>query len=488
MKQHPPPFEVTDFSSEGPELVLKKLRSALQADGDFPVRARVVSELRALTNDPNTPVHRITDLILREPSLGTRVLHLVNSAFYHHAQPIMTITQAVIQIGMRPLADLCAGLILMQRFVPTAKRGGIFAENLKKSIITALLTSDLVAENNERGHAQQGYSERGYLAATFFNLGNLLLGYYFPQAYETAAKRAATNHLSLTQSLTEIIGIDQLDLNLVVVEGLDIPQYYRDILIEAHRPYQDRSQSGPNSMLASAIAAANELASLILTHTSAAQLMVSLKKLSTTSGYELEDLRFLVEDLPYQFREHCKLVEMGFLTLPDYLESEAFTDEEATNTELSFEEKFHSYIKEIRQEIDDQQPMSSIISSVMETLAFGLEFERVVLLLSDISHQSLCGKMALGNGIDPKQIWRKLLGNETACDIAAFQNSSLTTSGEPIFPDGSPCAALPIGVSSTTVGVIYADCINKQDLGLTRQKEHALQMLVELLDQALVGS
>jgi HD-like signal output (HDOD) protein len=205
---------------DSPNEVLDKLGAALRKDGDFPVRAKVVTELRMLVNNPKTTVGQITEVILREPSLGTRVLSLVNSAFYQGTQPIMTITQAVTRLGMQPLSELCAGFILMQKFVPAAKRGGIFSESLKKSIIMSLVTSYLVRE-----HDEGGAKERGYLAGTFLNLGQLLLAYYFPQVYEAAGRRAKNLKHDVTQSLTEILGVSPSQLSLSIVDALQIPDF-----------------------------------------------------------------------------------------------------------------------------------------------------------------------------------------------------------------------------------------------------------------------
>src|SRR4051812_10945405 len=103
-----------------PDELLKRLRTALKKDGDFPASARIVNELKALTTDPKTTANQLAEVILREPSLGARVLHLVNSSFYRRSKPIMTVSQAVIQVGMKPLAELCAGLVLLQKFGPVA--------------------------------------------------------------------------------------------------------------------------------------------------------------------------------------------------------------------------------------------------------------------------------------------------------------------------------------------------------------------------------
>lgn len=191
------------------EELLNKLRRALQRDGDFPASAKVVNELKVLASQPKTTANQITEIILREPSLGTRVLHVVNSSFYRRSKPIMTVSQAVVQIGMRPLAELCAGLVLLQKFVPTARSGGPFATCLKKTIITALVTSEL--ETNETKKTSKN-EEEGFLCGSFAELGVLLLAYYFPQIYESALKRAEAKKVTFAESLQQLTGITPLDV------------------------------------------------------------------------------------------------------------------------------------------------------------------------------------------------------------------------------------------------------------------------------------
>jgi len=151
-----------------PEEVVQKIRMALSPSGDFPVNARIVAELKELTSNPDATAQQITEVILREPSLGTRVLHLVNSPFYRRGKAILTVSQAVVQIGMKPLAELCSGLILLQRFVGGARRGGPFAQCLRKLLVTSLLSGDNPAKEGLPGHKAD---ETGYLAGTFSELG-----------------------------------------------------------------------------------------------------------------------------------------------------------------------------------------------------------------------------------------------------------------------------------------------------------------------------
>ena len=117
---------MTDQKTTNTETIFTKLNAALDQDGEFPVRAQVVNELRKLVGDPETPIEKIVDVILREPSLGARILHLVNSVVYSGSQPVVTVSQAVVRLGMRSLVDLCTGLVLLRRFSHSAQKGWNF--------------------------------------------------------------------------------------------------------------------------------------------------------------------------------------------------------------------------------------------------------------------------------------------------------------------------------------------------------------------------
>ena len=479
----------TDKSLDGGSNdILKKLTTALRSDGDFPVRAKIVTELRSLANNPNTSVGQITEIILKEPSLGTRVLHLVNSAFYQRTQAIMTVTQAVVQLGMRTLSELCAGLVIMQKFVPEARRGGIFADNVKRSILTSLITSYLAGENGEEGGA-----ERGYLAGTFFSIGPLLLAFYYPQVYEKAATRAKARKHEISQSISEILGLSPIELNLSIVDALEIPEYYRSIVVEAHQVFDDNVETdpGPNSFLANKLAIAGKLAETIVHGETREDLEKTVEELKETKQISEEAVNSLIEHLPAIFGEHCSLIEMDFLSLPAYILN--YKGEKESKNADSLQEsdtsgQFSLFVDEIRQAVEAGESVSSVITSVMESLAFGLKFDRVLLLLADPGREWLVGRMALGNfeGMDPKEIRRSLANPEDpeSPDITAFEGNSPLIFGDPVFDDAWPFAALPIGYGENSLGVVYADKINEtQPLGSGAQA--ALSILTDLLDQSV---
>lgn len=485
--------ENVDSNIEG-NPILQKLERALRTDGDFPTAAKVVTELRTLASDSTTSIAKITEVILSEPSLGTRVLHLVNSAYFQRAVPIVTVSQAVLQIGMRNLVDLCAGLVLMQKFIPAARRGGIFADNMKKSILTSLITSQLGAEAGESGVA-----ERGYLAGTFYSLGHLLLAYYFPQVYEAAAKRAEARGYGIEQSVSEVVGLSRKDVTLAVIDALKIPQYYHDLLAEAYGHMENPESKGPNSALAAALKAADRISDAIVNGEELADIQRALKQVEADGDFTHAQLDSLVRAIPELFDNHCQLVQLNFFTLPDFVlnygeeDGEAEGGESDTSDTSDTSDQVSYYLREIKESLRAGEPLSGIITSVMETMAFGLNFNRVVLMLADDSQTSLQGRMALGSAvsINPADIYRSFedLSADYDPDIAAFSSGSPQIYGNPIFKDCWPFAALPIGAAGRSVGVIYADTVlsNQEEARpIDSRTEAVLSVLGDLLDQAVL--
>lgn len=481
-------------SGEGTAKIIQKLEAALNADGDFPIRARVVSELRKLVNDPNTPIEKIVELILGEPALGTRILHLVNSVYYQRRHPVMTVSQAVMQLGMRALTDLCTGLVLLRRFSPIAKRGGIFADNVKKCILTSLLTSMLSRETSDEEE------ERGYLAGTFFSIGPLLLAYYFPQVFEAAEQRASRRGQTTTQSITETLGISPVALSLGIVDALAIPQYYRDLLINAYSIYvgeADHTQTGMgHTGVENALATAGRLSDAIIDTETRPELSAALDTISTTSGFNHDHFDKALSRIPVSFKKHCQMIEMSFLELPEhfvtYMETRDNPDLDQYADDVVTEDQFSYYTDEIKEAIASEETMSSIITSAMEALAFGLKFDRVLLLFSDPAEGMLEGRMALGEsfGIDPHSFRRPIVEDEDepGPDVNAFLEGDVEIYGDPLFENGWPFAAIPIGTTERTIGVIYADMVAKpesEDQALNEGTQVALNILADLLDKAL---
>lgn len=477
---------------------IEKLRKALSRDGDFPASAKVVSELRQLTSDPKTTANQIAEIILREPSLGPRVLHLVNSSFYRRAKPIMTVSQAVIQIGMKPLAELCAGLVLLQKFIPAARRDSAFATCLQRTVLTSLLTSSI---DPEAAAGAGKADEAGYLAGTFAELGTLLMAFYFPQVYEAAVKRSESKQQPIAKSIHELTGLSPASISIEIIEALQLPPVYKEILLAGEQGDGKTSPTAPAnervliSRLGKSLHAGRAVSHAVTSGEGREKLDQLLQQLAKSTGIDVKVLTSVTGTINESFKSHCASLDMQLPALPEFLQTYAQTPEVQQSSKAAAnqptQEELTPYIEEIRAAVEAREPTASVITSVMETMAFGLKFDRVVLLLLSQGRRSLVGRMALGriDGFDPRKFERTIprIPEAHAPDIQAYATSRPVFTGDPLLPNGWPLVSIPIGSSPHTIGVIYADRIDS-DRDLSGQEQAALGLLCELLERSVSAS
>ncbi len=475
------------------EELIAKLKNALQTDGDFPVSAQIVAELRQLTSDPKTTAEQITEVILREPSLGTRVLHFVNSAFMRRAKPIMTVSQAVVQIGMKPLSELCSGLVLMQKFIPTARRSSPFALCLKRTILVSLLNSslNLAVSTNQNKKSD----ESGYLLGQLSELGPLLLGFYFPEILEAATKRSEEKNQDLSESIRDLTGLHPCKLSAEVVSALGLPPYFNEVFELATSDQMQQTLDATNDSAklkaAKTLCGASLLSSTLASGRGKPELDHVLKQVKDSLNLKPEVLNDTIISINTTFRDHCSSLDIELPALPEYLSSYSANPSNLDSDGTGNSAEFDSFLKEVRKMVEDREPTASIITSVMETIAFALKFDRVFLTLVGAGKQKLLGRMLLGrvNNFDPKKFEKSLSTPGNCPAIKAFKEGRPVFKGDPLFENGWPLVALPIGLGVRSIGVIYADRSPENPLsseqGLTPKEQAAFSILADLLERSV---
>jgi HD-like signal output (HDOD) protein len=483
-----------------PEQLIERLCRSLKKDGDFPASAKVVTELRRLSTDPRSTGNQITELILREPSLGARILHIVNSSFYRRATPIMTVSQAVMRIGTKQVAELSGGLVLLQKFVPQARKGGAFSSCFTRTIMTPLLSTAIAGEM--QAPKKDSQNESGYLAGLFAEMGTLLLAYYFPQVYENAVKRSDMKRQDLSTSLKELTGVSQLEISAAIMKSLDLPEFYGKIISHIGSGQQLKDIPGlPHEqkaihMASQAVQAASAISGAIASGKGKTEIDAAIAGIKDKVQLDLRGLQRAVGKLPDLFEEYCKSIDLDLPALPGYVAT--YSDASASNDGTvvipagdpqAEQANVTKFIDEIRQAVNNKEPTASIITTVMETLAWALNFDRVALLLVDPGKKSMRARMMLGKtqGIDPKTIIRPV-GAEAhpqACDARAFSENRAIFTGSPVLPGGWPVAALPVGFGTRVIGVLYADRVGGNGDDLPARDQAAIGVLADLLDKSI---
>ena len=145
---------------------------------ELPALSDNVTELLAMLGDDNTTTKQLTQVILKDVSLTTKILQVVNSAYYSRGTRIGSVCRAISMIGLTTIHELATSIALFENFT---KAGG------DKAKVTNLLTKSYLGGNLAKSlcikKKMRICQEEAFVCGLFHNLGELIVLIYLPDLY-----------------------------------------------------------------------------------------------------------------------------------------------------------------------------------------------------------------------------------------------------------------------------------------------------------------
>jgi HD-like signal output (HDOD) protein len=152
----------------------------------------LVQELRK----PDADIQRISDIVAQDIGLTTKILQLVNSAFFGLPQPISRTADAVQHLGMNTVRDLVLCLQVFSQFEPNALPEFSIEELFQHSYHTAVLARKIaVAEQRDTI-----FQDQCFLAGLLHDVGKLVLATGLPAQYARVLHTARKLKMNLREA------------------------------------------------------------------------------------------------------------------------------------------------------------------------------------------------------------------------------------------------------------------------------------------------
>ncbi|MGV1098508.1 HDOD domain-containing protein [Thiovibrio sp. JS02] len=144
----------------------------------LPAMSDHVMELVSLLGNSRVTAHELADAILKDYSLSTKILQVVNSAYYSRGTPVSTISRAVTVVGFDTLRQLATTMALFEEFVNAGS---------EKDEIAGVFTLSLISATQSKIYCElkklKLSSEEAYICTLLHNLGKIVVLVYLPELY-----------------------------------------------------------------------------------------------------------------------------------------------------------------------------------------------------------------------------------------------------------------------------------------------------------------
>jgi HD-like signal output (HDOD) protein len=189
----------------------------------------VCLRIQQLAEDPRAGMAEFAQLVIQDPALTTRLLKLVNSAYYRFPGRVDTVSRAVNLIGIAELRNLTLAMAAMEVF------GGLENERFdmlgfwRHSVYCALVARFLAK------HARVLHAERLFIAGLLHDVGRLLIFNLLPEQAALILQRVANGEEVCAAERVEL-GFDHAAVGHELLRLWHLPKELRIAVAFHHLP------------------------------------------------------------------------------------------------------------------------------------------------------------------------------------------------------------------------------------------------------------
>lgn len=170
------------------EMIRNEPLQALVSElGDLPSIPSVYREIVQTVQDPDSSLMEVAGIIGKDLGMTTKILQLVNSAFFGMANPVTTIDRAVSFLGLDTIGSLVLGHGLFKEFQADELTGFDIEALWHRSAVCAEYAKQIaIAEGLDKKA-----SEDAFLAGMLCDIGHLILAAKKPAEYRELTQRTS---------------------------------------------------------------------------------------------------------------------------------------------------------------------------------------------------------------------------------------------------------------------------------------------------------
>jgi HD-like signal output (HDOD) protein len=226
-------------------LASREIRDIVGRLTSLPSVPRTYLALTEAARDPRKGLSDMTAIVERDPAMGTKVLQLVNSAYFGNTQPIASIQQAVMYLGIELLKGLALGGNVFATMDRTPIEGFSLETLQMRSLRMACLAKRFVEDPRK--------AEEAFTAALVADVGQIIMAMGLRKGYQDVLRRARETGRPAHAVELETMGVTHAEVGAYLLGVWNLPFSIIEGVAYHHRP--SALGDGPCEMLAALHAA-----------------------------------------------------------------------------------------------------------------------------------------------------------------------------------------------------------------------------------------
>lgn len=213
-----------------------ELRVLVQKITDLPTLPAMMATITRLMQDPRTSAEELGKAIGSDPSMVSKVLKLVNSAFYGFPGRISTVSQAIVILGFSTIRNVVLTTSVLKAFGGNGKNGFDMEAFWEHSLLTGAIARSLAMEQNA------SFVEETFIAGLLHDMGRIVLSQKLSSEFEKVIRLKEETGCQQLQAEKAALGLTHGDIGAWLARKWNLPVPFIEVMLLHHAPLSARSQ------------------------------------------------------------------------------------------------------------------------------------------------------------------------------------------------------------------------------------------------------
>lgn len=393
---------------------------------DFPAVSTHITEINQKSSMSGvSSATELSNVILKDFALTTKVIRLVNSSFYgQFGGDITTVSRAVIILGYEQVRAAVLSIILFEHLQNNEQ-----ANELKNAAYTALMSGIIAREKaKQMKNLKDDDVESAFVTSMFHLLGKLLSIYYFPEEFEAVKTLVSNKGVDEDQALRSVLGVTYEQLGRGIAKEWQLP----DIIGNSMKKLPEgvvQPAKNSDETLRQLACFSNELCAISSDAENREKAYEELaERYNDSLGITKDSISDLLDSSIKEAEEFTRIlnIDTSKVTVFNNLRKNVDDDEaneqytteannkapiengvsiETTRVEAKTQQQNQhdilvNGIAEITNSLLSDFKLNDVLTMVLETIYRGMGFNRVLFAIHNPKNKQVLARFGLGKGID----------------------------------------------------------------------------------------
>ncbi len=194
------------------------MEQKLGAIKNLPTLPMVLRQIQKALRDPKINIHQIAMIVAKDQALASRVIRLINSAFYGVREHVTSVTEAIVMLGLYTLNHLMIGLSVVKLFKNSQLRGLDADKFWEHCFATALIARRIAQLKNCKD------PDHFFIAGLVHDMGRLALDQFLHEDFSKALEISRQSEQPLVECESKAIGFNHCDAGAWLGNKWDFPE------------------------------------------------------------------------------------------------------------------------------------------------------------------------------------------------------------------------------------------------------------------------